>query len=239
MILKNFDEDKFRTYLLELIEKNTRKSTLLKTKGINLATCDPFSALFECATLGIDMSEWLATYESQRLRQKTLQNHIGKLHEIAISCLPGWKVSDSTADVINADLKIIAEIKNKHNTMNSSSALATYRKLEQLVDGVFAGYESYVVQILVKANSKPFSIPFVPSDASKKQAKKSPTRNDIKLIDGESFYALANGDQKGTMKAIYELMSEILIAEIGDEAKKASKDKTFKEFIDAILPSNR
>jgi hypothetical protein len=185
------------------------------------------------------MAEWCVTYESHRQRQKTLQNHIGKLHEIAISCIPGWKESTSTADIENPSLKIIAEIKNKHNTMNSSSALATYRKLEHLVDGVFVGYDSYVVQILAKSNSKPYIVPFTPSDASKKHAKQSLTRNDIKFIDGESFYALANGGRKGTMKAVYELMSEILIEEIGDDAKKASEDETFKKFIEAVLPSNR
>jgi len=239
MILEGFDIATFRNYLITLISKNERKSSALKRDGINLATCDPFSALFECSTLGIDMAEWCATYESHRQRQKTLQNHIGKLHEIAISCLPGWKHSTSTADVENVSLKIIAEIKNKHNTMNSSSALATYKKLEHLVDGVYAGYQSYIVQILPKPSSQSYRVPFCPSDASKTQAKASPSRNDITLIDGESFYALANNGKLGTMKAIYELMAEILIEEIGDKAKKASEDETFKAFIDAVLPSNR
>ncbi len=239
MILEGFNKDKFRDYLLVLIQKNTRKSTLLQKNGINLATCDPFSALFECATLGIDMNEWCTTYESHRQRQKTLQNHIGKLHEVAISCLPGWQESASTADVENKSLKVIAEVKNKHNTMNSSSALATYKKLEQLVDGVYEGYQSYVVQILAKHNSLSYVNQFTPSDSSKKQAKKSPSRDDIKVIDGESFYNLANDNKKGTMKAVYELMSEILIEEIGENAKKASLDNTFKSFIDSVLPSNR
>lgn len=239
MILDGFNTEKFRDYLLLLIQKNTQKSNLLKKNGINLATCDPFSALFECATLGIDMAEWCETYESHRQRQKTLQNHIGRLHEVAISCLPDWQESSTTADVENKSLKIIAEVKNKYNTMNSSSALATYKKLEQLVDGVYEGYQSYVVQILAKHNAQSYVSQFTPSDSSKKKAKKSPSRDDIKIIDGESFYTLANDNKQGTMKAVYELMSEILIEEIGEKAKKASLDDTFKSFIDSVLPSNR
>lgn len=82
---------------------------------------DSFSALFESATLGISLKDWLERYEKKQIRQKSLQNHIGKLHEVAISCFDNWDLNDSAADVEFSKLLIIAEIKNKYNTMNQGN----------------------------------------------------------------------------------------------------------------------
>lgn len=239
MAIEKFDTAKFEAYLSSLAEKDHRKVKSIESKGIPLAQADPFSAMFECASLGISMTEWLNTYESKRLRQKTLQNHIGKLHEVAISCFPGWSLSDSTADVENTEKKIIAEIKNKHNTMNSSSALATYRKLEQLVDGSYTGYQSYVVQIIPKATATPYENNFTPSDSSKKKAKNSPSRDDIKVIDGESFYAMVNGGDLNTITDIYKLMMQCLRKLYGNNAEHVITDTASLDFIEAIRPSLR
>ena len=239
MALKGFDTTRFEAFIKDLIEKDRKKKISIQKNGIPLAESDPFSALFECATLGITIEDWLETYESRRLRQKTLQNHIGKLHEIAISCLPGWKLSDSTADVENQELKIIAEVKNKHNTMNSSSALATYNKLEQLVDGAYEGYQSYVVQIIPNKSTKPYSTHFQPSDSKKKQAKKCPARDDIRIIDGESFYTIANQGDPDTLNDIFDLMGKLLVKHLGDSAKPVLKSDMAQTFINAIRPTKR
>lgn len=239
MILQKFDHQKFDEYLTDLVKKDAKKAKTLEDKGVPYKEADPFSAVFECASLGISMSEWLITYESRRLRQKTLQNHIGKLHEVAISCFPGWELSDSTADVESKEKRIVAEIKNKHNTMNSSSALATYRKLEHLVDGSYEGYQSYIVQIIPKKTSKPYELNFTPSDSSKKNAKQSPSRKDIKIIDGESFYALVNDGNIETITEVYKLMIESLKKLYGNKANAVAKDTLSLDFINAIRPSLR
>lgn len=239
MNLDNFDQLKFERFLVSLAEKDAAKVKSLETRGIPLSDADPFSAIFECATLGISMSEWLETYESRRLRQKTLQNHIGNLHEVAISCFAGWEISASTADVENRESKVIAEIKNKHNTMNSSSALATYRKLEQLVDGAYEGFQSFVVQIIPYGKSGPYRINFTPSDSSKKNAKRSPSRDDICLIDGESFYALVNGGKLETMTEVYKIMMESMKKIFGKQAEPSVRDSVSLDFINAIRPSLR
>lgn len=239
MSMKGFNTTKFENYLASLVKKDQGRIKSIQSKGISLAQADPFSAMFECASLGISMAEWLNTYESRRLRQKTLQNNIGKLHEVAISCFPGWELSSSTADVENSEQKIIAEIKNKHNTMNSSSALATYRKLEQLVDGAYEGYQSYVVQIIPKPTVKPYVTNFTPSDSSKKKAKNSPLREDIKIIDGESFYALINEGDTNTITEVYKLMMRCLKKIYGKQADCVTKDTTSIKFIESIRPSLR
>lgn len=239
MPIEKFDTVKFEAYLASLAAKDHHKVKSIESKGMSIAEADPFSAMFECASLGISMTEWLNTYESRRLRQKTLQNHIGKLHEVAISCFPGWQLSESTADVENTEKQIVAEIKNKHNTMNSSSALATYRKLEQLVDGAYEGYQSYVVQIIPKPTAAPYRTNFTPSDSSKKQAKNSPSRDDIKVIDGESFYAMVNGGDTNTITEVYKVMMDCLRKLYGQQADHVTKDSTSLEFIDAIRPSLR
>ena len=123
--------------------------------------------------------------------------------------------------------------------MNSSSALATYRKMEQLVDGKYEGYQGYVVQIIPTKSAKPYCINFRPSDSSKKLAKQSAKRDDIRLIDGQSFYALVNKGDMSTMKQVYELMAETLSKIIGSSAKLAIDDNLFYELINSIQPSLR
>ena len=237
-MISSFNSSKYEGFLVELIEKDKKKIETIEKDGISMAEADPFSALFESMVYGISIEDW-HKFEGRRLRQKTIQNHIGKLHEVAISCFDGWQMSTSTADVENKDLEIVAEVKNKYNTMNSSSALATYKKLEQLVDGTYEGFTSYLVQVIPKPNVKPYQKPFRPSDSSKKKAKKCHAREDILEIDGQSFYALVNKGDNDTLKLLYQHTAEIWAKHIGKSANKAMNDLMKDEFIDAILPSLR
>lgn len=42
----------------------------------------------------------------------------------------GWEVPQAGFDVVNSEKHIYAELKNKHNTMNSASAQKTYMKMQ-------------------------------------------------------------------------------------------------------------
>jgi hypothetical protein len=73
-----------------------------------------------------------AVVESEILRQldKSNTNHIGYFHQNIFKYLGnGWRVPDSGFDVVNDTQKIYVEMKNKHNTMNSSSSQKTYMRM--------------------------------------------------------------------------------------------------------------
>jgi hypothetical protein len=71
--------------------------------------------------------------ESEVLRQidKSNTNHIGYFHQNIFRYLGNeWEVPTKGYDIINPKLMYFIEMKNKHNTMNSSSSQKTYMRMQ-------------------------------------------------------------------------------------------------------------
>ena len=168
------------------VEKNLAKNVL-----------DPFSAIFDAARSGKTVDEWFQA-EKDRQVQKSLQNAIGTFHQRVLGSMPGWVDTKrgGSVDLRSDDRKIIAEVKNKYNTMNSSSAEAVFKKFENHLRYVDKGYVAYLVSV----------VPRTPQRYDREwthSAKLSTTRPDIREVDGASFYALVTGD-KDALANIYQ-----------------------------------
>ncbi len=173
-------------------------------KHIYTNVIDPFSASFDAVRQGVTLVRWLEQEKSRQI-QKTLQNYVGDFHQSVIGVIPGWenlKVG-SSIDLRCRDKKIIVEIKNKHNTMNSSSALAIYDKLQRHLDydESYQGFTAYCVVVIPK-KPRPQNVMFHPSERSTPR----PERENIRLIDGKSFYELATGDPDALQKLYIRLV---------------------------------
>lgn len=166
---------------------------------------DPFSALVDAARQGIGLDVWMEQEKSRQI-QKAFQNAVGEFHQSIIGSMPGWRNAGpgGSYDVINEETKIIAEIKNKHNTMNSTSQPGTYDKLAGWLDFGKSGYTAYVVEIVPKT-PKPYSVPFTPSERKIKRQ----TRDNLLRIDGRSFYAQASG-YENAIEMLYKVLPTIL-----------------------------
>lgn len=118
---------------------NHVKSTVLQyrrsinLKQFNKNIIDPIKLTFDSKIYGQTMSQ---TIESECIRQidKTNNNRIGYFHQYLFKLAGnGWEVpangDKGGFDVLNDNLFIYAEVKNKHNTMNSASTSATYLKM--------------------------------------------------------------------------------------------------------------
>src|SRR5690606_13044036 len=71
------------------------------------------------------------------LRQidKSINNSIGTFHEQVLGGIKGYEVGNlSGFDIKAEDDTLFADIKNKHNTMNSSSAESLFQKLARFAD---------------------------------------------------------------------------------------------------------
>ncbi|CAN1213178.1 Eco47II family restriction endonuclease [Tumidithrix helvetica PCC 7403] len=71
--------------------------------------------------------------ENEVLRQidKSNTNHIGYFHQNIFRYMGnGWEVPAQGYDVVNSKLNYFVEMKNKHNTMNSSSSQKTYMRMQ-------------------------------------------------------------------------------------------------------------
>lgn len=75
--------------------------------------------------------------ELEILRQidKSINNSIGTFHEQVLGGIKGYEVGNlSGFDIKAEDDTLFADIKNKHNTMNSSSAESLFQKLARFAD---------------------------------------------------------------------------------------------------------
>lgn len=187
---------------------------------------DPFSALMDAAFQNITPHEWIEQ-EKSRQAQKSLQNAIGAFHQSMLGAIPGWRDTGrgGSFDVENPSRGILAEIKNKYNTMNSTNLKGVYDTLASHLDGEKVGYTAYLVQIIPKA-PEPYNAVFAPHATTK-------PRDDIRRTDGRSFYALATGDTHALRK-IYEAMPASLAEILPIEARTLTSTPEFAEFFEQI-----
>ncbi|MGR6841765.1 Eco47II family restriction endonuclease [Aliivibrio wodanis] len=208
--MKAFD----RNNLKEAIRSSIKRVYEAQISELDLYrnTLDCFSASIDSVVQGISLDEWLKQ-EKERQIQKTKQNAIGTLHEEVLGSIKGVEnlAVGQLIDIISHDKKIIAEIKNKHNTTKGNHKVAIYDDLASALTKN-PGYVGFYVEILPKGK-KSYNIPFSPSDNKVKE--KRPPRDDIRQIDGRSFYELLTGNPD----AINELYEELpaLTAEIVNE----------------------
>lgn len=192
-------------------------------------TLDCFSAAIDSLIQGITLDEWMVQ-EKERQVQKTKQNAIGSLHEDVIGSIKGVAnlPVGNLIDVVSDEKKLVAEIKNKHNTTKGNHRVAIYHDLVQAV-AERPGYTGYYVEIL-PAGANQYDKPFVPSD--NKTGERLSARNDIRVIDGKSFYALLTGNDDALSELYRELpilVSEIIKEEFGVELDSSNviDSKTF------------
>jgi hypothetical protein len=157
---------------------------------------DPFAAIFEMSGFKIDFDTWYKS-EFNRQAQKTLQNHIGEFHQNILGYTKGWtnlKVGN-VIDLLSEEHSIIAEVKNKYNTISGGKLSDLYYSLDKLISpkaSIYKGYTAYYVSIIPKIGGR-LNRPFVPSD--KEKGEKCPLNEEIREIDGASFYHLVTGSE--------------------------------------------
>jgi len=156
--------------------------------------------------------------QSEILRQidKSINNSIGTFHEQVLGGIEGYEVGKlSGFDIKASDDTLFADIKNKHNTMNSSSAEALFQKLARYAD-TYKKANCYWVQILAK-NS--FNEHWKGEINGKEY-----THSRVFRISGDQFYALVSGQED----ALFQLYKALPIA-VNDYMDSSKPDKGVKE----------
>jgi hypothetical protein len=145
--------------------------------------------------------------EKARQTQKTMQNAVGEYHQDILGSLPCWEnlYVGHGLDVVNSDLKIIAEIKNKYNTTKGNHLVKLYDDMKHTLKvNQYQGYTGYYVEVISKGRKK-YNKSFVPSEKGKRR----PDRNQIRVIDGVSFYDLATG-RENALQELFEILPQVI-----------------------------
>lgn len=160
---------------------------------------DTIKLTFDAKFNEID-EESLIHAEILRQIDKSINNSIGTFHEQILGGIKGFEVGNlSGFDIKAKDNTLFADIKNKHNTMNSSSAEALFQKLARYADD-YKKAKCYWVQILAKNSF---------NDLWKGEINgKEYSHSRVYKISGDQFYALLSGQQD----ALFQLYKVLPIA---------------------------
>lgn len=206
-------------HLLECID-NLYKSYLkaknnLSKKSFYANKVDTIKLTFDAKFNNISEEDLI---QSEILRQidKSINNSIGTFHEQILGGINGYIIGDfSGFDIKAKDETLFADIKNKHNTMNSSSAEALFQKLSRYAD-TYKRSKCYWVQILAKSS-------FNEEWAGEINGKEY-SHSRVFKISGDQFYALLSGQED----ALFQLYNALPKA-IDDYLKSISLKNTKKE----------
>lgn len=207
------------------------KADISKKKFYN-NKIDSFKLIFDSKFNKIDEASII---EVEILRQidKSINNSIGTFHEQILGGIPGYEIGNlSGFDLKADDDTLFADIKNKHNTMNSSSAEALFQKLARYADD-YKQAKCYWVQILAKGS---FNTHWT-GDINGKEY----SHSRVFKISGDQFYKLLSGQDDAFFQLYKELPRAIddflkligatkemeensAFAEIKDEAEKAGRN---------------
>ncbi|WP_236613322.1 Eco47II family restriction endonuclease [Chrysiogenes arsenatis] len=194
---------------------------------------DPFSALFDAGLQNISLGQWIAS-EKRRQAQKTLQNALGHFHQSILSSVEHcYCPQEGFVDLANDHLKIVAEIKNKHNTVKKSDLKSVYEELDGAVNhktSKYHGYTAYYVTV-ISARQQRFTKPFTPPD-NRNSSRKTEQRR-ILEIDGMSFYELLTG-QKDALYQLYRVLPNVIQTLMAEEGSctgvNLARDPLFLDF---------
>lgn len=184
-------ENLHQSYLTAKSDINTKKFYKNKIDTIKLTFDSKFNDLDE---------KTLIKTEITRKIDKSINNFIGTFHEEILGGINGFKIGNHDGyDVKAIDNSLFAEIKNKHNTMNSSSAEAAFQKLARFADDN-KNAKCYLVQILA---NKSFTKKWEAIINGKEYS-----HSRVFIISGDQFYKLLTGNNE----AFYELYKILPIA---------------------------
>ena len=193
--------------------------TFIDLKEFNSNLIDPIKLTFDAKVYGKSFEDII---EAECVRQidKANTNHIGYFHQNLFNYAGnGWRVPVRVFDVVNDERKIYVEMKNKHNTMNSSSAQATYMKMQnQLLQ------DPQSTCMLVEAIAKKSQNIVWEAKLNGVQYR----HEQIRRVSMDRFYEIVFGDQNAFMK-LCKALPTILDDVIADTHKGTVNNTVYRE----------
>lgn len=223
------DED-FKKHILETILQYGERLQPYDLQKFNLNIIDPIKLLFDKNIYGATWEEIIRS-EIFRQRDKANNNSIGYFHQNIFKYFKGCEIPKTGWDIIfkkssEIDIdgekvsKIYVEMKNKHNTMNSSASAKTFMKMQgQLLRENDCA--CFLVEVIAKKSQN--IVWNISLDGQKEQHKR------IRRVSIDKFYEIVTGEADSFYKmcmALPETIKELL--ETVDELK-IPNDTVFSE----------
>ena len=175
-----------------VFETASSYSFKMNLKEFNSNLIDPVKLTFDSIVYSQGIEK---TIENEVLRQldKSNSNKIGFFHQNIFKYFGnGWNVPERGYDIINEKEKIFVEIKNKHNTMNSSSSAKTYMRMQNTIIQDSAS-TCLLVEVIARSSQ---NIPWVITLDGIRQ----PINENIRRLSIDKFYHLVTGIEDSFMQ---------------------------------------
>lgn len=227
-------ESDFKSHVITTIEKYGEKLESYDMKRFNSNIVDPIKLIFDKMVYHSTWEEIIKN-EIFRQRDKSNNNDIGYFHQKIFQYIPkcqvpsngqngGWDVIYRNPDGIRLATgdtvhTIYVEMKNKHNTMNSSAAGKTYIKMQNqlLTDDDCA---CYLVEAIAKASQ---DIKWQTTVDKQKVSHRL-----IRRVSLDKFYSLVTGQDDAFYK-ICMVLPEVIESVVADADIKTPNDTVMKE----------
>ncbi|MFA5586153.1 MAG: Eco47II family restriction endonuclease [Saccharofermentanales bacterium] len=190
--LEFISRDQYVGHVKEFFEGILNSSYAADLNEFNRNIIDPIKLTFQYFASNRDKNQ-IVLSEIIRQQDKSINNAIGYFHQKLFGYIDGWIVPNSGFDVISEYRHIYAEIKNKHNTMNSSSATRIYRRMQEkiLQDDQAT---CFLVEVIA---SRSQDIPWAISTGRERFCHER-----IRRISIDNFYEIVTGDPFAFKKII-------------------------------------
>lgn len=209
------DEELF-AHVKETVEKYRFEIDL---KRFNKNLIDPIKLTFDSKIYKKSIME---VVESEIMRQmdKSNTNHIGYFHQNIFKYLnKNWEVPKKGFDVVNTKNKIFVEMKNKHNTMNSSSSQKTYMRMQSKINQDPKA-TCLLVEVIAKKSQNVKWVVSLDGDSF--------LDDRIRRISIDKFYQIVTGE-KDAFKKICEVLPVVIVDVISSRESNIYKNTVFDE----------
>ncbi|MYB58351.1 MAG: Eco47II family restriction endonuclease [Gemmatimonadetes bacterium] len=152
---------------------------------------DPFLSLVIASVFGIQDPKELVNIQNAESALRGLSNALGDFHQRILGNVDDWENHDAGYDLECSTRRIVAEVKNKWNTMNAPNRRQVEMDLGTAIRqklGTWTGYLVFVIPRRPERYTKPI-----------------PIERNLFEIDGASFYELVTGDPN----AIHDLLDKL------------------------------
>lgn len=187
---------------------------------------DPIKLTFDSKVYDRDIQ---SVIESEIVRQmdKSNTNHIGYFHQNIFNHIgDGWSVPANGYDIVNLGEHYYVEMKNKHNTMNSSSSQKTYMRMQNTLLNT---PDATCMLVEVIARNSQNIVWNVSLDGT-------PVSNEkIRRVSIDKFYELVTGE-KTAFKELCEQLP-IVIENIVNDIKLDAESNTVFTELEQISPN--
>lgn len=195
-------------------------SFVIDLKKFNKNLIDPIKLTFDSLVYNQSIQD---TIENEVIRQldKTNSNLIGYFHQDIFKYFSkDWSVPTNGFDIINQKEKIFVEMKNKHNTMNSSSGAKTFMKFQGTILKD-SDSSCFLVEIIAKKSQ---NIPWVVTLDGDRQ----PSNVKIRRVSIDKFYEIVTGD-KNAFCNLCQILPTVIKDVVKSLKTRDKKNTVFEE----------